>query len=245
MVTNKSFLPEPDTKEAKTLIVYYETCTDGDTDRLAKEYGYKNRSNFISSMRKRLGAKRVSEQASPDLERVPIVVTLPPVKLRDYKHKKARRGDEEIALLHNSCGHAGKITKSFDEDAYNQRMDTMFDSTMAIITLHRNMYPINTLHIVNVGDNVTGENPFQGSKVGTITVGARDQTTKIAYPAWVITLASASVACLARYLSVVRLPITPSISSSLSNLLFIFSLPFYFTWIFSDIYIIFTYKIVA
>jgi len=115
----------------------------------------------------------------------PAIVNLPPIKLREYKPRKARRGDEEIALVHAGDGHAGKITRSFDEDVYMQRMDTMFDSIMAIVTLHRNMYPINICHIVDTGDNIQGENPHQGSKVGTIRLGARDQTVKLAYPAWV------------------------------------------------------------
>jgi len=55
---------------------------------------------------------------------------------------------------------------------------------MTIVTLHRNMYPIRKLWIANEGDNVQGENPFQGSKVGTITMGVRDQIAKLALPAW-------------------------------------------------------------
>ena len=120
----------------------------------------------------------------PDVQTEPEII-LPEIKLREYKPKKTRRGDEEVALLHTGDGHAGKITPSFDEGVYRQRMDTMFDSVMTLVSLHRNMYPINTLRIVNTGDNVQGENPHQGSKVGTIRVGARDQTIKIAYPAWI------------------------------------------------------------
>lgn len=119
-----------------------------------------------------------------------IIVNLPQIELREYKPVKGKLADEEIAILHTSDGHAGKITRSYDEDVYRKRMDTMFDSIMTIITLHRKMYPINDLHIVNTGDNVQGENPFQGSKVGTIRMGARDQTTKLAYPAWVRLIAS-------------------------------------------------------
>lgn len=112
------------------------------------------------------------------------VVNLPPVKLRDYKKLRTKKGDEEEAVAHCSDGHAGKITKSFDEDVYRNRMDTLFDSIMTVVTLHRKMYPINVLRLVNTGDNVQGENPFQGSKVGTIRLGARDQTIQLAYPAW-------------------------------------------------------------
>lgn len=112
------------------------------------------------------------------------VVNLPPIKLRDYKAQKVKRGDEEEAVLHCGDGHAGKITESFNEDVYQVRMDTMFDSIMTIITLHRKMYPINKLRILNTGDNTQGENPYQGSNIGSVKRGARDQTWKVAYPAW-------------------------------------------------------------
>jgi len=122
--------------------------------------------------------------AIPEEQPEPQII-LPSIKLREYKPKKTRRGDEETALFHAGDGHAGKVTISFDEVVYGQRMDTTFDSIMTLVTLHRNMYPINTLRIVNTGDNIQGESPYQGSKVGTIKVGARDQVIKIAYPAWV------------------------------------------------------------
>lgn len=118
------------------------------------------------------------------LESEPIV-NLPPIKLRDWKAKKRKRGDEEEAILHASDGHAGKITVSFDEDVYQNRMDNLVDATMTIISLHRNMYPIRRLHIFNTGDNVQGENPHQGSNIGNVRMGARDQTIELSYPAWV------------------------------------------------------------
>lgn len=118
------------------------------------------------------------------------IVKLPPIKLREYKPRKVRRGDEEEAGLHLGDGHAGKVTPSYDGDVYRQRMDTTFDSTMKITTLHRNMYPINRLRIFDSGDNTQGENPFQGSVIGSVEMGARDQTTKLAYPALVKLISS-------------------------------------------------------
>lgn len=135
-----------------------------------------------SSVRDLVSKSRRTQGESEEQE---VAVNLPPIKLRNYKKLRTRKGDEESAVAHCSDGHAGKITTSFDEDVYNARMDTLFDSIMTVITLHRKMYPINTLWLVNTGDNTQGENPFQGSKVGTIRLGARDQTTKLAYPAWV------------------------------------------------------------
>ena len=113
------------------------------------------------------------------------VINLPKVKLNIFKYKKSKRGDEEEAILHISDGHAGKITSSFNDEIYRLRMDNLFDGAMTIISLHRNIYPIRKLHILMTGDNVQGENQFQGSKIGEVSMGARDQTIKIAYPAMV------------------------------------------------------------
>jgi hypothetical protein len=128
--------------------------------------------------------------SAPEGEKIEPVIILPPVKLNIYKHHAEKMGHEEEAILHLSDGHAGKITVSFDADVYNLRMDNIFDGVMRIITLHRNIYPIRKLHIIITGDNIQGENPFQGSKVGSIMMGARDQMVKIAYPAMVKLIAS-------------------------------------------------------
>jgi len=112
------------------------------------------------------------------------VVNLPPITLQTYKAKR-KRGDEEEVILHCSDGHGGKITESFDDGVYNYRMGQVFEAAMTIVSLHRHMYPIRKLHLFATGDNSQGENPYQGSGVGTISMGARDQTTKLVYPAWV------------------------------------------------------------
>jgi len=111
------------------------------------------------------------------------IVNLPKVNIKEYIPQESS-GEEEIALLHCSDGHAGKITKSFNKEVYRDRMYKMFESTMRIVNLHRNMYPIKKLHIVSTGDNMQGENPFQGSKIGEAEMGARDQIKKLAIPVW-------------------------------------------------------------
>ena len=98
----------------------------------------------------------------------------------------ANRETFERAMRMHTGVYIGQVpTQSYNEDVYRKRMDTLFDATMAIVTLHRNMYPIRKLHILDTGDNSQGENPHQGSNVGSVKMGARDQTTKIVYPAWV------------------------------------------------------------
>lgn len=179
-------IPKLGTPEWDKEVEFFQGATRDECDKRARElrmatYSYPRRMNERGIYFKK---------PEPQQEVQPEVINLPPVKLRDYKAKRVRRGDEETALLQATDGHAGKITVSYDEDVYNYRMDSMFDSVMAIVTLHRNMYPINHLVIPNLGDNSQGENPFQGSNVGSISMGARDQTTKIAYPAWVKLISS-------------------------------------------------------
>jgi len=186
MSTNKSYLPLENSPEWGKLARDYPDASQAQLEIWARELGYVSVHNFTAAMRRRRGIERTIPMPalSDRIAEMP-VVELPPIKLREYKAKKTRRGDEEIAVLQGGDGHAGKITKSFDEDVYLKRMETMFDSTMTIVTLHRHMYPINTLQIVVLGDNVQGENPFQGSKVGSIRMGVRDQIAKLALPAWV------------------------------------------------------------
>lgn len=163
----------------------------GDINYLMKRYDFPNRSAVNASMRQRFGVM-ISEQSQDiedELERNPIV-ELPPVKLLDYKAPRVKRGDEEIAILHATDGHADKITKSYNKEIYRKRMVTMFKSVMKIINLHRNMYPIRKLVILNTGDNIQGENPYQGSTVADVSMGARDQVTKLAVPMWNNVLAS-------------------------------------------------------
>lgn len=183
-------LPKLGTKEWEDEVKFYLAADTRDLSKRAKQLNYSNISSYENAMQRR-EVYRSQNQSVPKIEKnKKEQIILPPVKLKEYTPTKGKLDDEEIAIFHASDGHSGKITKSFDEDVYRTRMDTSFDSIMTIITLHRKMYPINTLHIVNTGDNVQGENPYQGSKVGTIRMGARDQTTKLAYPSWVKLIAS-------------------------------------------------------
>jgi len=182
-ITTKSYLPEPNTPEAEQLKRQYPSAGQDQLEQWARHYGYKNKKQFADAMRNRLGAYR-SQSHMEERGNEQIIVNLPPIKLREYKAPKQKRGDEEIAILHTGDGHAGKITKSFNEDVYRENMDTLFDSVMTIVTLHRHMYPIKCLRIINCGDNIQGENPHQGSIVGAVKMGARDQRVKLALPAW-------------------------------------------------------------
>ena len=182
-------LPDKNSPEGQKAI---EDIKTGKAGEVARDFGFANRDSLLRSARMHYGiyAKDILIERTTIEEAPPEIINLPPVKLRNYKAKKARKGDEEEAILHTSDGHACKITPSYDEDVYHSRMDTLFDATMTIVTLHRNMYPIRKLRIFNTGDNTQGENPHQGSTIGSVKKGARDQTSKVAYPAQVKLISS-------------------------------------------------------
>jgi len=177
-------LPLIQTIEARDLMDAYPTASQEQIEQWATRYGYSCKSYFQDAIYRRFGVRRAGSSATqPKVEEPqPEIINLPPIKLRDYKPSKKKKGDEEEAILHTSDEHACKITPSYDVDVYRKRMDTLFEATMAIVTLHRNMYPIRRLHIFDTGDNTQGENPYQGSNIGSVKMGARDQTTKIAFP---------------------------------------------------------------
>ncbi len=176
-------IPKMGTTEWVEEVKFFVDSSQAERIKRANKFGMLV-SSYERRMRERGIHQSVKEHTVIVEDIVAPIIKLPPVKLREYKAPK-RRGDEEEAILHCSDGHAGKITESYNEDVYRDRMDGIFDAAMTIITLHRNMYPIRKLHILATGDNMQGEDPYQGSKVGTIKQGARDQTTKVAYPAWV------------------------------------------------------------
>lgn len=182
-------IPKDGTKEWADEVKFFVDSNQSDRVKRAKKYGML----MVSYERRMLerGIHRGVKEHTVviETEKDPIV-NLPAIKLREYRAKKVKRGDEEEAGIHLGDGHAGKVTPSYDGDVYKQRMDNVFDSTMKITTLHRNMYPINRLRMFITGDNTQGENPFQGSVIGSVEMGARDQTTKLAFPVLVRLISS-------------------------------------------------------
>ena len=144
-------------------------CDPGTILKYLRKFGF----SFSQDLKLKRGKK----------EENPLIVNLPPVNIKEYLTPQIE-GDEEIIVLHASDGHAGKQTKSYSGLEFKERMYKLYESTMTITELHRKMYPIRKLHIVNTGDNCQGENPFQGSVIGSVEMGARDQVTKLAVPVW-------------------------------------------------------------
>ena len=186
-----SKLPDIGTQE-------WDICVDSYTNRdtfdyLVTLYGYSYKRDFVRAMRLRGIVREDTEVINgftkpPSLDKVEI--NLPVINLKSYEPSRYGEGDEEVQILHATDGHAGEITPSFDPDIYKKRMENMFQSALDITTLHRKMYPIQDLVILNTGDNVHGENPHQGARIGRIAMGARDQVTKLAFPTWLETILS-------------------------------------------------------
>ncbi|MFW9991888.1 MAG: hypothetical protein ACFFD4_07785 [Candidatus Odinarchaeota archaeon] len=173
--------PVPGTKEANEFLRRWNEANSKGKHELCYEFqgSYERACHIVVEYRNYKPPKDIPTSESRELN-----VNLPPVNLLKYKAPTRKRGDEEIAILHTSDGHAGKITKSFNKDVYRSRMAQMFKAVMILVNLHRNMYPIRRLLIFNTGDNIQGENPHQGSKIGEVEMGARDQVHKLAAPMW-------------------------------------------------------------
>jgi len=104
-----------------------------------------------------------------------------PIQLKTYAPPKGKRSPED-QVFQFSDHHGGLITPTFNPDIYKSRLDELFTSGMTITELHRNLYPINDAWVLFTGDMVQGENPRQGSKIGHVACGAKDQIYQIALP---------------------------------------------------------------
>ena len=184
----KSFIPDKDSPEGQVLASRYLISTRADRDAMAAEFGYANRTSFQTIMNKRYGLFVPNHDGEAQVLDMPAsepVINLTIPKLRDYKPRKHKKGDEETMVLHTSDWHRGKITETYNDQVGKDRIGNMFDSAMTILNLHRNLYPINNLVIVDTGDRGQGENPHQGSKLGEVSMGARDQQRRLILPEYV------------------------------------------------------------
>lgn len=124
------------------------------------------------------------------VEEVEVAINIPAITLKEYVPQKPGKGDPETQVLVIGDDHAGEITPTYNTEVYKRRMDVLFKSAMTITQLHRNMYPLHELVIIDVGDNVQGENPYQGSTIGTAAKGAVEQVYDIALPTLISLLCS-------------------------------------------------------
>lgn len=179
-------LPPKESPEGQEICEKYSAAGRDWLEKQSEKYQYSSVETFIEAVRRRyqIFRENIEHPRVRESEEKPETYVFPAVELREFKPRRVRRGDEEYAILLAGDGHAGKITPTFNKEVYRERMETLFNAVMTIVNLHRNIYPIGKLIIINLGDNVQGENPHQGSKVGEIEMGARDQTKLIATPMW-------------------------------------------------------------
>jgi len=178
-------LPKIDSKEWDDEIKFYQNSNRGQKIKRAKDLKFATVSSYEARMNERgIHIKNTDTLFSPDSTEEPIIVNLPPVKLKEYHPEKTigKKGDPETQILHLTDNHAGQLTKSFNTDIYKSRLEHLFQSTLKITNLHRNMYPVDNLEIFMTGDMIHGENPKQGGKVEGISCGARSQVITIALP---------------------------------------------------------------
>ena len=180
----KRFLPPDNSKELEELIKEYTTCSRDHLPVLAARYGFRNDYSLMDSMWHRLGikwAKPIKEQEIKEAKEV--IVNLPSIKLKTYKpieHKG--KGDPETQVLLLGDLHAGEITPSYNGKVFKARLNKLYQSLLTITYLHRNMYQVNDLVIIDLGDNVHGENAHMGATIENTECGAVSQVFELALP---------------------------------------------------------------
>lgn len=178
----RRFLPPDNSKELEELIKEYLASTRDQLPALAKRLGFRNDSSLMDSMRHRFGIGW-AEPAREIAEAKEMVVNLPTVKLKTYKPIKHKgKGDPETQVLLLGDSHAGEITPTFNTKVLKARLNKLYNSLLTITYLHRNMYPVNDLVIIDLGDNVHGENVHQGATIENTECGAVNQVFDIALP---------------------------------------------------------------
>lgn len=120
---------------------------------------------------KRLTRRKDSDKELEELEKEIKYIPYPDFKITPFIPAKINRDPEDIGIIF-ADRHMGKITKSYNPDICKKRTENLLDSVMSIINLHR---PIRKAHIFAVGDNVQGENVYQGSKIDSTKMNVRQQ----------------------------------------------------------------------
>jgi hypothetical protein len=176
-------LPPSGSTKFQECIQALQELAYNDLNKFAQKLGYAHAQSFATQMKRRgYSRPRYSDPTNPSEEKQPEPVIIMP-EIHPYKAPDVGEGEEETQVVVLSDGHAGKITPTFDDDVYKARMERLFQKVITVTHLHRQMYPINRLVILDLGDNITGENPQQGSKIESVSMGARSQVWRLALPA--------------------------------------------------------------
>jgi len=166
----KPLIPIKDKEEA------VKRYLDGDAKYLTEHYGFKNEASLSRCMRERFGVK-ISEQPlpfEPEVEKIPY----PDFKIKPFVAQVKSRDKEDIDIK-IADAHLGKKTETYNLKIAEKRFDHYLSKVMRIIELHR---PIGKAHISLLGDNVQGENIYQGSNVEETECGVWEQINDYAIP---------------------------------------------------------------
>lgn len=168
-------LPKFTEKELRAEFAFASDSTKGERTERAKGYGmllqtYERR---IRELGGHFGIK-AGHLDAPEIKHIPY----PKFKIKPFKKPKGSRDEEDIGIVF-ADHHIGKVTESYNLKTTEKRLEYLLDSTMTIINLHR---PIRKAWVFNAGDNVQGENPHQGSKIGETECGAYEQIHDYAIP---------------------------------------------------------------
>jgi len=162
----------------------WERVKKGEADAVYQELSYCARDALFKALRKRgykLEDIPFKAQGQPSEGKEPELKIITPQIIK-YNPPKSGKGDPETQVIVIGDDHAGEVTPTFNAEVYKQRLRKLFESVLTITQLHRHMYPLNDLVILDVGDNVHGENPFQGATVEGICCGAVSQIYDLALP---------------------------------------------------------------
>jgi len=171
-------LPKEGTTEWAREVEFYINAADADRVKQAKKLGIKL-SSYERMMRGR-GVGAVAKEHNVVIESTapPERIPYPPLNIKPFKSVKSSRDEEDLNLV-IADPHIDKITETYNLEICKSRFDSLCDSTMTIINLHR---PIRQVNVFMLGDIIQGENAFQGSKVGETLKGALEQIFDDAVP---------------------------------------------------------------
>ena len=106
-------------------------------------------------MKRRSGEDIIIRAVTNALTERPISIKMPPMPPKDSESE-----DEEIAILHISDVHIGKITDSYSTAVADQRMVELMRKACRITDVRRNGANINEIRVYLGGDIIEGENIF-------------------------------------------------------------------------------------
>lgn len=202
-------LPEEGTPEFEQLLKEWCVCHDAARmDALAHQYHFSYGHSLDKALRQRGYKKEPIPSSTPEPRIVYKTIPLEALNIKRFKPMPRRKGDEEHQVVTLSDQQVGHSTKSYNSEVYRQRMKNFERHTMLIADLHRNMYPINELWLIFLGDNVHGEKVGKQvsldeldtmvDKYGTHHImGVSNQIHDVLVPA--------TVACIANFLQLYKI----------------------------------------